>query len=94
MSAIDPSGLSAFFDALAASIQKISAELSAASATSAQVVSLQGELDAEKAAHAADKAALDQANADLAASQASIAELEAKGKAQLDAIAALLPPAA
>lgn len=87
MSAIDPSGLSSLIDVLAADIQKISAELSSATA-------LQGQLTAEQAAHAADKAALDQANADLAASQASLADLEAKLKAQTDAIAALLPPAA
>jgi len=94
MSAIDASGLSAFFETLAADIQKIAAELSAASATAEQVTALQGQLAAEQAAHAADKALLDQANADLAASQATVTDLEAKGKAQLEAIAALLPPAA
>lgn len=73
MAAIDPSGIQALIDVLAADIQKISEEL--ASATAVQT-------------------ALDQANADLAASQASVADLQAKLKAQTDALAALLPPAA
>jgi hypothetical protein len=87
MAAIDASVLSAIFDAFAATIQKVSAEVANAPA-------LQAELDAEKVAHAADKAALDQANADLAASQASITDLEAKANEQLAALNALLPPAA
>jgi len=73
MAAIDPSGIQALINVLAADIQKISEEL--ANATAVQT-------------------ALDQANADLAASQASVADLQAKLKAQTDALAALLPPAA
>lgn len=88
MSAIDASVLTAFFDTLATDIQKIAAKLAA---PGEQVATLQGELAAEQTAHATDKAALDQANADLAASQVTITDLEAKAKAQLDAIAALLP---
>jgi len=73
MAAIDPSGIQALIDVLAADIQKISEEL--ASATAVQT-------------------ALDQANADLDASQASVADLQAKLKAQTEALSALLPPAA
>jgi len=87
MAAIDPSVLNAIFDAFDAAIQKVSAELGNAPA-------LQAELDAEKAAHAVDKAALDQATAELAASEASMADLEAKGNAKLAAIQALVTPVA
>jgi septal ring factor EnvC (AmiA/AmiB activator) len=86
MAAIDPSPIQDLIDILAGEVQKISAELSAATATAAQVTTLQGQL-------AAVQTALDQANADLATSQASVADLQTKFKAQTDALAALLPAA-
>lgn len=94
MAAVDFSELSAGLDALAVAVGNVSAEFKAVGGNAGQVVQLQADLDAEKAAHATDKALLDQANADLAAAQAAEADAKVKLHAQTDALLALIPPAA
>jgi hypothetical protein len=86
---VDFSELSAGLDALAVAVTNVSTEFK-----SGAVAQLQAELDAEKAAHAADKALLDQANADIAAAQAAEVDAKTRLQSQTDALTALLSPAA
>jgi septal ring factor EnvC (AmiA/AmiB activator) len=87
MAQVDFSALNAELDNLAANIAKVSAAIGAPTEAEQRIAELEAQL-----VTAQGKA--DALQADLDASQAAEADIAAKFKAQNDAIAALLPPAA
>ncbi|TGV15813.1 hypothetical protein EN816_00750 [Mesorhizobium sp. M8A.F.Ca.ET.173.01.1.1] len=87
MAAVDFTALNAELDNLAANIAKVSNAIGAPAEAEARIAQLEADLATSQADAAAKQA-------DLEASQASEADIAAKFKAQNEALAALLPPAA